>query len=148
VLSLITSPRMIRPALTLDQASAVLDAAVKMASSTMYAYIVLSLLIGARTERIASVRWDHVATPRRRCGQVAAGRRCRMENEQFAIQSGGQCVPAETPRHASLGGPWQCRSAALTPSARCGITDDARNSCACIVFISQGGTELDAHNVR
>ncbi len=44
-------------ALTLDQAEAVLNAA---AGTAMYAYIVLSILIGARTEELRALTWDHV----------------------------------------------------------------------------------------
>jgi integrase len=44
-------------ALTLDQAVAVLDAA---EGTSMYAYIVLSILIGARTEELRALTWDHV----------------------------------------------------------------------------------------
>jgi integrase len=44
-------------AFTLEQAEAVLDAGV---GTPMYAYIVLSLLIGARTEELRALTWDHV----------------------------------------------------------------------------------------
>ncbi len=44
-------------AFTLDQAEAVLNAAV---GTAMYAYIVLSILIGARTEELRALTWDHV----------------------------------------------------------------------------------------
>ncbi len=44
-------------ALTLDQAETVLTAA---ESSPLCAYIVLSLLIGARTEELRALTWDHV----------------------------------------------------------------------------------------
>ncbi|MEV5553833.1 site-specific integrase [Nonomuraea wenchangensis] len=44
-------------ALTFAQAEAVLKAA---ESSRMYAYIVLSLLTGARTEELRALMWDHV----------------------------------------------------------------------------------------
>jgi integrase len=44
-------------ALTLDQAAAVLDAA---AGTPMYAYITMSILIGARTEELRALTWDHV----------------------------------------------------------------------------------------
>jgi integrase len=43
--------------LTLPQAEALLDAA---ASSSMHAYVVLSLLIGARTEELRALTWSHV----------------------------------------------------------------------------------------
>jgi integrase len=44
-------------AFNLDQAEAVLDAS---SGTTMYAYIVLSILIGARTEELRALTWDHV----------------------------------------------------------------------------------------
>jgi integrase len=44
-------------ALTLGQAAAVLAAA---EDTPMYAYIVLSILIGARTEELRALTWDHV----------------------------------------------------------------------------------------
>jgi integrase len=44
-------------ALTLAEAAAVLDAA---EGTAMYAYIVLSILIGARTEELRALTWDHV----------------------------------------------------------------------------------------
>ncbi len=43
--------------LTLDQAKAVLKAA---EDSPLYAYIVISLLTGARTEELRALTWDHV----------------------------------------------------------------------------------------
>jgi hypothetical protein len=44
-------------AFNLDQAEAVVDASV---GTAMYAYIVLSILIGARTEELQALAWDHV----------------------------------------------------------------------------------------
>jgi integrase len=44
-------------AFTLDQAEAVLNAA---AGTSMYAYIALSILVGARTEKLRALTWDHV----------------------------------------------------------------------------------------
>jgi integrase len=44
-------------AFTLAQAAAVLDAA---EGTAMYAYVVLSILIGARTEELRALTWDHV----------------------------------------------------------------------------------------
>lgn len=43
--------------LTLDQAKAVLDAS---EGTRLHAYVVLSLLTGARTEELRALRWDHV----------------------------------------------------------------------------------------
>jgi integrase len=44
-------------AFSLDQAEAVLDAS---AGTAMCAYVVLSILIGARTEELRALTWDHV----------------------------------------------------------------------------------------
>jgi integrase len=44
---------------TLDQAKALLVAA---ENTRMYAYVVLSLLVGIRTEEARALRWDHVVT--------------------------------------------------------------------------------------
>lgn len=43
--------------LTFDQAAAVLDASESM---PMHAYVVVSLMTGARTEEVRALRWDHV----------------------------------------------------------------------------------------
>jgi integrase len=45
--------------LTLDQARSLLDAA-ETEGGTIYAYIVVSLLTGARTEELRALTWDHV----------------------------------------------------------------------------------------
>ena len=47
-------------ALTFAQAVALLDTAEKVGPKDMYAYIVLSLLTGARTEELRALRWSHV----------------------------------------------------------------------------------------
>lgn len=61
VVALCTVPRgqESRPSktLTLGQAHAVLNAA---ESTRLHAYVVLSLLTGARTEELRALRWDHV----------------------------------------------------------------------------------------
>src|SRR5690606_27239852 len=44
-------------ALTLDQARAILKAA---STTRLYAYVVLSLLVGVRTEEARALRWTHV----------------------------------------------------------------------------------------
>ena len=46
--------------LTLTQAAALLDAA---EGTRLGAYIVVSLLTGARTEELRPLRWEHVAGP-------------------------------------------------------------------------------------
>jgi integrase len=61
VAELVTTPkgRPGRPSrsLTLDQATTVLE---KAQASPLYAYIVISLMTGIRTEEVRELRWDHV----------------------------------------------------------------------------------------
>jgi integrase len=61
VAELVTTPkgRAGRPskALTLDQATAVMD---KASDSPIHAYVVLSIMTGIRTEEARALRWDHV----------------------------------------------------------------------------------------
>ena len=63
VAELVTTPKGTtgRPskALTLDQATAVLEHATK---SPLHAYVALSLMTGVRTEEARALRWDHVVT--------------------------------------------------------------------------------------
>jgi len=66
----------------------------------LYAYIVLSLLIGVRTEEARALRWDHVdleatQTPSRRCLPMST--------------CGARYVPTGTPRRGSPGVRWDCR---------------------------------------
>lgn len=53
-------------AFTLAQAESVLDAA---KGTPMYAYIVLSILVGARTEELRALTWDHVDLDGNPCRQ-------------------------------------------------------------------------------
>lgn len=87
-------------ALTLSQATAVINAA---AESRLYAYLVLSLLIGARTEELRALRWCHVdlnghpdATP-------------PVPPSISVLRS---VRAGETPRPGGPGGRWGCLSAA------------------------------------
>ena len=100
-------------ALTLSQATAVINAA---AESRLYAYIVLSLLIGARTEELRALRWCHVDLS----GNLAATLRSRRQSRCCA-----RSAPGETPKPAGPGGLWPCRNGAWTRSARYGTSGHA-----------------------
>ena len=96
--------------LTLPQAEALLDAA---APSAMYAYVVLSLLIGARTEELRALTWPLVdldGTP-----LLPEPRPCRRRS-----WCGGPCAPGETPRPSDHGGRSRSRSDAWMPCASTG----------------------------
>jgi integrase len=110
-------------ALTLAQAAAVLDAA---EGTAMYAYIVLSILIGARTEELRALTWDHVdldgdptADPPRPPSimvwrSVRAGGKTKTRKSRRTLKLPQRCVAAllfhrelqERQRHLA-GGAWQ-----------------------------------------
>jgi integrase len=127
-------------ALTLDQATDVMKAAV---GSPLYAYIVLSLLIGARTEELRALRWRHVdlagkpnATPPVP-PSIAVWR---------SVRAGGDTKTKKSRRTLAI--PQRCVAAlsALWDRRTCGHVE--RTQCECLVFVSLAGTPLDAHNVR
>ena len=122
--------------LTLSQASAVLAAA---EDSPLHAYVVLSLLSGARTEEVRALRWEHVdltgdpdTTPPvppsvsvLRSVRQTGDTKTRKSRRRIAIPR--RVVDALAAHRAALG---------YSPSA-----DD-------LVFGTSNGTQLDAHNVR
>ncbi|MFC4949033.1 site-specific integrase [Pseudonocardia sp. GCM10023141] len=122
--------------LNLVQAEALLAAAT---GSTLHAYIVLSLLTGARTEEVRALRWEHIdlagspdATPPvppsisvLRSDRVGGDTKTKKSRRRFAMPR--RCVDALTVHRARLG-------RAPDPTA--------------LVFPTRAGTEMDAHNVR
>jgi integrase len=122
--------------LTLEQAEAVLGAS---EASPLHAYIVLSLLIGARTEELRALTWDHVA-----------------------LDSNPDANPPVVPsikvwRSVRTSGDTKTRKSRRTLAlpARCVVALAAHRACRgsnlrdCpLVFASAAGTELDSHNVR
>nr|WP_238589952.1 site-specific integrase [Pseudonocardia sp. AL041005-10] len=140
VVSICTPPagRTGRPSksLTLEQATALLQAA---DTSPLRAYIVLSLLTGARTEELRALRWGDVdldgapnATPPLP-PSISVVRSVRI---------GGDTKTRRSRRR--LGMPQRCvtvlRDHANRPEA-----DSAPDS---LVFATRTGSEMDAHNVR
>ena len=127
-------------ALTLNQAMAVIAAA---SGSRLHAYIVLSLLIGARTEELRALRWcdvDLAGNPEANpvippsisvLRSVRTGGDTKTRRSRRALAMPQRCVDA-------LGVLWRQRP--------CDHAD--RAECACLVFTSRVGTPLDAHNVR
>jgi integrase len=129
--------------LTLDQAKALLRAA---EDTRLYAYVVLSLLTGARTEELRALTWDHVdleGDPDRSppvppsmmvWHSVRAGRDTKTKKSRRTLALPQRCVAALL-RHRGLqaedrsqaGNAWQDHG---------------------LVFTTSVGTELDAANVR
>ena len=127
-------------ALTLSQATAVINAA---SESRLYAYIVLSLLIGARTEELRALRWCHVDLS----GNLDATMPVPPSISVLrSVRAGGDTKTRRSRRALAM--PQRCVDAlsALWDVRRC--THTHRAECDCLVFTSRVGTPLDTHNVR
>ncbi|WP_019874379.1 site-specific integrase [Sporichthya polymorpha] len=130
-------------ALTLAQAEALLEAA---ADSTLHAYIVLSMLVGARTEELRALTWSHVdlagnpdANPPVpptlmvwRSARAGGDTKTRKSRRTLALPR--RCVVALTEHRRA--------QAAVRLAAGSSWQD------LDLVFASAVGTQLDAHNVR
>ena len=104
--------------LTLDQAAAVLAAS---EGTPMHAYVVLSLLTGARTDEVRALRWDHVVAyddARKAWLPVTVAGWAGITSGSLST-CGGRCAPEGTPRRRSHAGRWRCRDGA---SWRCAGT--------------------------
>jgi integrase len=130
-------------ALTLAQAEAVLDAA---EGTPLHAYVVLSMLVGARTEELRALTWSHVdlvgnpdVTPPVpptlmvwRSARAGGDTKTRKSRRTLALPR--RCVQALTEhRRAQV-------ATRLAAGTRWQDSD--------LVFASSVGTQLDAHNVR
>lgn len=122
--------------LTLDQAEAVLDAA---ENTPLHAYIVVSLLTGARTEELRELAWSHVDLD----GDVPAIMVWR------SVRAGGDTKTKKSRRTLEL--PQRCIDALkvlreLQHQARADAGDRWKDTG--LVFTTRYGTALDAANVR
>jgi integrase len=129
--------------LTFAQAAAVLKASER---SPLHAYVVLSLLTGARTEEMRSLRWDHVDLTGKPDANppipphlmvwrsVRAKGETKTKKSRRTIALPERAVEALA-RHGELQNLWRAQH------DRPWSDDD-------LVFITTNGTELDAHNVR
>ncbi|MEU8347889.1 site-specific integrase, partial [Spirillospora sp. NPDC048832] len=139
-------------ALTLPQATAVLREA---ESSPLHAYVVLSLMVGIRTEEARALRWDHVVAWDEEAGTWRPVGEAGFDRDTFAIyvwrsvRSHGDTKTRKSRRTLEL--PAQAadalrrhhtRQAARRLSA--GEAWEDNN----LVFCTRTGTALDAANVR
>ncbi|MGW3344866.1 site-specific integrase [Nonomuraea rubra] len=122
--------------LTLAQAEAVLKAS---EGTALHAYVVLSLLLGARTEELRALTWSHVnmdSTP----PSIMVWR---------SVREGGDTKTKKSRRTLAM--PRRCVDALKLHRERQDIAKKAagdRWQDNDLVFASKVGTELDAHNVR
>lgn len=127
-------------ALTLAQAEAVLKAA---EGSRMYAYVVLSLLTGARTEELRALTWDHVdlvGDPDARPPvppHLAVWR---------SVRAGGDTKTRKSRRTLAL--PKRCVGVLQQHRETQRMDQGDSWSTSGLVFVSAAGTSLDAANVR
>ncbi|ARQ69917.1 site-specific integrase [Streptomyces marincola] len=130
-------------ALTLTQAEAVLTA---VEGDPMQAYIVVSLLTGARTEELRALTWDHVDLDGRPHAVPAVPPHIAVWR---SVRHGGDTKTRKSRRTLAL--PGRCVEALRAHRAR----QEERRGIAGVkwqdrglVFASEVGTELDAANVR
>ncbi|GGU59097.1 hypothetical protein GCM10010178_59140 [Lentzea flava] len=129
--------------LTFDQVEAVLKAS---ENTPMYAYIVLSLLIGARTEELRALTWDHVDL----VGKPDAVPVVLPSISVWrSVREGGDTKTKKSRRTLAM--PTRCVEALKVHRDY----QEAKRKLAGkkwqehgLVFASLVGTELDSHNVR
>ena len=128
--------------LTLAQAEAVLKAA-EQRSIRMRAYIIVSLLIGARTEEMRAIRWHDVALAGQPDTDPPIPPNVALVR---SVRSGGDTKTRKSRRALTLPQRTIDALAALWEARSCGHTQ--MSQCPCLVFITRTGTALEAHNVR
>jgi integrase len=127
--------------LTLDQAKVLLDAA---EASPMRAYVVLSLLTGARTEELRALTWKRVDLIGRPEGDPPTPATMEVWH---SVRAGGDTKTKSSRRTLAL--PQRCVDALKDKWARQeerGPVGTPRQDL--LVFASEARTGLDAHNVR
>jgi integrase len=122
--------------LSLDQAKALLAAAEKE-TGVMRAYIVVSLLTGARTEELRALRWAHVDLEGQPDDQPPVPPSIMVWR---SVREGGDTKTRKSRRTLAL--PARCVSALKEHHERQHAPAGDR-----LVFATSNGTELDRHNV-
>jgi integrase len=128
--------------LTLVQAEAVLKAA-EQASARMSAYIVVSLLTGARTEEMRALRWHDVDVT----GQPEADPPVPPHVALVrSVRAGGDTKTRKSRRALTL--PQRATDAlqSLWETRTCAHA--TMRDCPCLVFVTRTGRPLEARNVR
>ncbi|NUW30735.1 site-specific integrase [Nonomuraea sp. SMC257] len=131
-------------ALTLAQAEAVLKAA-ENAQPRIRAYIVVSLLSGARTEEVRALQWSHVVAydDETQAWRSVAG--IGWDHKEFALyvwRSVRKKGETKTPKsRRSLALPKRCVDALKN-------LKEAQNDDRELVFSTRTGTKMTAHNTR
>jgi integrase len=136
--------RMGRPSksLTQVQAEAVLTAADR-ARLRIRAYIVVSLLTGARTEEMRALRWHDVDL----AGEPHSDPPVPPHVELIrSVRAGGDTKTRTSRRAVELARRASDALRLLWEARRCGHAQTA--GCPCLVFVTRNGTPLGARNVQ
>ncbi|MEV4750520.1 site-specific integrase [Streptosporangium sp. NPDC049248] len=134
-------------ALTLAQASSIIALA-EQANPRMRAYVVLSLLIGARTEELRALLWSHVVAFDENRNLWSPITETGWEHEQFAIyvwrsvRQKGDTKTVKSRRSLKL--PRRCVEALRTLREE----QEKAGTEAGLVFSTSKGTAMSAGNVR
>jgi integrase len=130
-------------ALTFDQAQALLEAA---PASTMGAYVVVSLLTGARTEELRALTWSHVDL----AGDAGASPPVPPHVRVWrSVRTGGDTKTRGSRRTIAL--PQRCVEVLEEHRERQRVARAAageRRADHDLVFATEAGTVMDAANVR
>ncbi|MGW0807973.1 tyrosine-type recombinase/integrase [Nonomuraea sp. NPDC002799] len=131
-------------ALTLVQAEAVLKAA-ENAQPRIRAYIVVSLLSGARTEEVRALQWSHVVAYDGRTQTWRSVAEIGWDHDNFALyvwRSVRKKGETKTPKsRRSLALPKRCVDALKA-------LKEAQSDDRELVFSTRNGTKMTAHNIR
>ena len=106
---------------------------------SLHAYVVVSLLTGARTEELRALTWDHVDLD----GKPERTRQCRPRWRLALGPDGGDTKTPEVPPHCRPARPLRRRPAPAREHSGRGHLE-----CHRVVFAPAAGSELDAANVR
>ncbi|WP_424527729.1 tyrosine-type recombinase/integrase [Sphaerisporangium viridialbum] len=129
--------------LTLDQAASVLKAA---EGTTLYAYLVVSLLIGARTEELRALTWSHVHLDGRPDDDPPVPPSIMVWH---SVRVGGDTKTEKSRRTLAL--PKMCVEALKAHRESQALAREKAGDLwqeNDLVFATRYGTELDAGNVR
>jgi integrase len=137
-------------ALTLDQAQAVLTAAI---DAPLYTYIVLSLLTGARTEELRALRWEHVVTYDEESGQWQSVISAGWNHEQFGLyvwradRASGDTKTPKSRRSLKIS-EWCVAALTRHQERQAAARGGKEQTETDLVFATRGGKPLSAGNVR
>jgi integrase len=139
-------------ALTVEQAAAILDGAERTPVHYIGAYVVMSLLTGARTEELRALRWDHMVAYDQDSNQWQPITEIGWDHEKFAmyvwrsVRTGGDTKTKKSRRSIAL--PKRCADVLRRHQEQQAARQEKGGLSGELVFATRSGSELSAGNVR